>query len=64
MAGSKPMESSSSFSMRWNGRMELVTSTQASDFEWSIDVPKELVEQFGMSAKPPPIARARSADWD
>lgn len=25
---------------------------------------KELLEQFGMSTKPPPIARARSPDWD
>ena len=25
---------------------------------------KELLEQFGMSNKPPPIARARSPDWD
>ena len=24
---------------------------------------KELLEQFGMSTKPPPIARARSPDW-
>jgi hypothetical protein len=25
---------------------------------------KELLEQFGMSTKPPPITRARSSDWD
>jgi hypothetical protein len=25
---------------------------------------KELLEQFGMSTEPPPIARARSPDWD
>ena len=25
---------------------------------------KELLEQFGMSTKPPPVARARSPDWD
>jgi hypothetical protein len=25
---------------------------------------KELLEQFGMSTKPPPVARARAPDWD
>jgi hypothetical protein len=25
---------------------------------------KELLSQFGMSTEPPPIARARSPDWD
>jgi hypothetical protein len=25
---------------------------------------KELLEQFGMSTKPPPVARTRSPDWN
>ncbi|HMA94343.1 MAG TPA: transposase [Polyangiaceae bacterium] len=35
--------------------LELVTDTERA---------KELLEQSGISAKPPPIARARSPDWD
>ena len=35
--------------------VELVTEAERAN---------ELLEQFGMPAKSPPIARARSPDWD